>query len=247
MSTWGRSNPEDNREEEPLQLERVGGRAVSWRLVVAGLGLVLIVGALWVKPWDMFAPKVPNTSQAPIVADVATEIPQASVSEATVAAATPGPTPEPLAVVARRRQCQSPVDWRMVTAERTVTRDTRTMYAVSPVAAIGPDDPTLPLSHVFAGSLEAVGVCVPRSPVVSPVSTLHDVVLWQIETDGTAREIQRPVLLDPGLYDIGEAYFGPPADEGSSWPAGKYVFEIRRAAGPGSMWMALEFVPTGSG
>jgi hypothetical protein len=135
----------------------------------------------------------------------------------------------------------------MVTAERTVTRDTRTMYAVSPVAAVGPADPTLPFSLVYAGSLEAVGVCVPRSPVVSPVNTLHDVVLWQIEANGTAREIQRPVLLDPGLYDIGEAYFGPPADEGSSWPAGKYVFEIRRAAGPGSMWMALEFVPTGSG
>jgi hypothetical protein len=248
VSTWGRSNPEDNHEEEPLQLERVGGRGSSSRLIVAGLAVVLAIGALWVKPWDLFAPHVPvPPAQPPAVADVATDRPQASVPEPTMPAATPGPTPEPLVVVARRRQCQSPVDWRMVTAERTVTRDTRTMYAVSPVAAVGPADPTLPLSHVYAGSLEAVGVCVPRSPVVSPVNTLHDVVLWQVEPDGTAREIQRPVLLDPGLYDIGEAYFGPPADEGSSWPAGKYVFEIRRAAGPGSMWMALQFIPTGAG
>jgi hypothetical protein len=246
VSTWGRSNPDDDREEEPLRLERVGGRAVSWRLVVTGIGVVLIVGALWVKPWDMFAPTVPAPPpQVPVVADIATEAPQATEPDATASpTAIPDPTSDPLVVAARRRQCQSPVDWRMVTAERTVTRDTRTMYAVSPVAADGPADPTLPLSHVYAGTLEAVGVCVPRSPVVSPVNTLHDVVLWQVEKDGTAREIQRPVLLDPYLYDIGEAYFGPPAGEGPNWPAARYVFEIRRAAGPGSMWMALEFVPT---
>jgi hypothetical protein len=135
----------------------------------------------------------------------------------------------------------------MVTAERTVTRDTRTMYAASPVRASGPSDPTLPLSHLYARDLRAVGVCVPRSPVVSPVATLLQVVLWQVGDDGTVREIQRPVVLDPALFDVGEAYYGPPANEGPFWPPGRYVFEIRRAAGgTGSIsrWIGLEFTPT---
>ena len=119
----------------------------------------------------------------------------------------------------------------MVTAEQTVTRNTRTMYAASPVRADGPADPNLPLSHLYAGGMSAVGICVPRSPVVSPTTTLHEVILWQVAADGTVREIQRPVLVEPALYDIGEAYFGPPAGEGSLWPPGRYVFEIRRTAG----------------
>ncbi len=133
----------------------------------------------------------------------------------------------------------------MVTAETTVARDTRTMYAAVPMAASGPADPTLSLSHLFAGTLQAVGVCVPRSPVVSPTTILHDVVLWQVDDNGTAREIQRPVVLDNDLYDIGEAYFAPPVGEGPYWPEGRYIFEIRRIEGPSSRWIGLEFVPTG--
>ena len=132
----------------------------------------------------------------------------------------------------------------MVTAETTVTRDTRTMYAAVPVAASGPSDPDLPVSHLFAGTLRAVGVCVPRSPVVSPTTTLHQVVLWQVNEDGMAREVQRPVVMDGDLYDIGEAYFTPPVGEGPFWPEGRYVFEIRRIEGPGSRWIGLQFVPT---
>lgn len=79
---------------------------------------------------------------------------------------------------------------------------------------------------------------------MSPTTILHEVVLWQVEDNGVVREIQRPVLLDPALYDVGEAYFAPPVAEGATWPPGCYVFEIKRAAGAGSRWMALEFVTT---
>lgn len=105
----------------------------------------------------------------------------------------------------------------------------------------------MPVSHVHANGLQAVGVCVPRSPVVSPTTTLLQVVLWQVKSDGTVREIQRPVLIDPALFDVGEAYYAPPADEGDFWPPGRYVFEIKRAAGgtgSASRWIGLEFIPT---
>ena len=134
----------------------------------------------------------------------------------------------------------------MVTAETTTTRETRTMYAAVPVQAAGPADPALPLSHLYAEDLRAVGVCVPRGPVVSPTTTLHQVVLWQVDDSGTAREVVQPVVLDNELYDAGEAYFAPPAGEGPYWPEGRYVFEIRRIEGPGSRWIGLEFVPTAS-
>ena len=132
----------------------------------------------------------------------------------------------------------------MVTAETTVRRDTRTMYAAVPMTASGPADPALPLSHLYAGNLKAVGVCVPRSPVVSPMTILNQVVLWQVDESGFAQEIQRPVVMDNDLYDAGEAYFAPPIGDGPFWPEGRYIFEIRRLEGPGSRWIGLEFIPT---
>ncbi len=231
MSTWERSDPNEDLTESPVRLERVR-RPPRWRLIVALMSSVLALGLMWAKPWSNLPPPV------------------AKAPEMTFSIDGEAPTPEPTAkadppvIAARQRQCQSPVNWRMVTAETTVTRVTRTMFAAVPVAASGPADPALPVSHLHAGHLVAVGVCVPRSPVVSPTTTLHQVVLWQVAEDGTAREVLRPVVLDNALYDIGEAYFGPPAGEGPYWPAGRYVFEIRRLEGPTSKWIGLEFVAT---
>jgi len=242
VSTWGRSDPNDELDESAPRLEKVG-RAPRWRLVVALVSIVLVFGLMWAKPWNNLPP--------PVAA-----VPEVSFDVPGRATPTPVPTPQPtatpepvatlgpVALAAKRRQCQSPTDWRMVTAESTVTRETRTMYAAVPAPASGPTDPGLALSQLFAGELRAVGVCVPRSPVVSPTTTLHQVVLWQVEDDGTAREVERPVVMDDDLYDIGEAYFAPPIGEGQYWPQGRYVFEIRRIEGPGSRWIGLEFVPT---
>jgi len=216
-------------------------------LIVAGFAVVLVVGALWLKPWTAIPPGPPPVVPTfpPIADAVASPTPDASDDSASTGPTVePTATPNPLIVAAERRQCQSPDDWRLVTAESTITRETRTMYAATPVDASGPADPTLPTSYLYADSLRAVGVCVPRSPVVSPTATLHEVVLWQVERDGVVREIQQPILMDPALYDIGEAYFSPPVDEGATWPPGRYVFEIKRAGSTGSRWMALQFVTT---
>jgi hypothetical protein len=121
------------------------------------------------------------------------------------------------------------------------------MYATSPMEASGPNDSSLPLSYLYADTLRAVGVCVPRSPATSSTAMLGEVTLWQVESDGIAREIYRPTLIDAALYDAGEAYFAPPDTAGQTWPPGRYVFEIRSdAAGADSRWMALQFVTTRS-
>ncbi len=72
------------------------------------------------------------------------------------------------------------------------------------------------------------------------------VVVWRVSPRGTVKEITRPVILDQEMFELGEAYFGPPANLGETWPAGRSVFEIRRLAGGGSKYMALDFIPTGS-
>lgn len=246
MSTWGRSNPDDEHEEPQLRVERVAGQLPPWKLLAGLIAVVLLIGTLWLKPWDEDRPAVAIAPRAVERATVPTDRPPTEAPEHTAAATTPSPTLNPVIVAARRRQCQSPQDWRMVTAETTVTRETRTMYAASPVRALGPGDPGLSLSRLYAGNLRAVGVCVPRSPVVSPTTTLLQVVLWQVDGHGTVREVLRPVVLDSTLYDAGEAYFAPPAGGGTYWPEGRYVFEIRRAEGAGSRWIGLEFVHTGA-
>jgi hypothetical protein len=209
------------------------------------LAVVLVIGTLWFKPWEAIQPG-PSLLQATFapIAGATQAAPPSNDSAATEPAVAPTLPLDPLLLAAQRRQCQSPTDWRLVTVESSLRRETRTMYAATPVEATGPDDPTLPLSYLYSDQLRAVGVCVPRSPVVSPTTTLHEVVLWQVESDGVVREIQRPILMDPALYDVGEAYFAPPVEEGATWPPGRYVFEIRRVAGAGSRWMALEFITT---
>ena len=116
------------------------------------------------------------------------------------------------------------------------------MWAASPVRATGPADPDLPVRLVHADTLLAVGICPPKTPVVSSAVMLRDVILWQVLPDGTVTEVTRPELVDSRLYDLGEAYFGPPAGEGPFWPPGRYVFEIRRLAGAGSRWFGIEFI-----
>ncbi|MEO6350149.1 MAG: hypothetical protein ABIP53_05820 [Candidatus Limnocylindrales bacterium] len=253
MSISGRCSPE-HREVEPLRLERVGGGAPRGRIAVGLVAVVLVVATLWLKPWGADPPTVAVLPTTPFASPTPTPLTPASPTQPPTAAPQPTsarsrrplPTPvtDPLVLAARRRQCQSATNWRMVTAETTATRRTRTMYAADPVAASGPSDPTLPTSRLFALALRGVGVCVPRTPVMSPVDELMQVILWQVDSDGEAHEVARPVILDEPLFEIGEAYYGPPSDEGELWPAGRYAFEIKRIAGGRSRWMALEFIPT---
>jgi hypothetical protein len=190
---------------------------------------VLVVGVLVLKPWASW-PTEPFDALPTHVAVAATPTP----------GPTAAPTIDPMVIAAARRQCRR--DWRMVTAESSATRRTRTMYAASPGFSSGPTDTSLPLSHLYAGSLRAVGVCVPRTADTNIAAELARVVLWQISADGTVREIRNPLVIDRPLYLAGEVYWAPPEGEGDTWPVGRYVFEIRPSDGSASRWMGVEFV-----
>ena len=241
MSTWGRSSTEPPAEPsaefsaappEKAKLERVAS-ARSSRFAVAVVGLIcLMLAVALIKPWQ--APRRPGQSFAPFAVATAAPTPVPPTP-------TPEPTINPLVLAVQRRQCQSPDEWRLVTAERSITRDTRTMYAASPVEASGPNDPAISLSHLYALGLHAVGVCVPRFEGITPEQTLLSVRLWQIAPTGFVREINGAVVTDPSLYRLGEAYWAPP--EGGEWPAGRYVFEIRSKVTGADRWMGLEFDP----
>jgi hypothetical protein len=196
-----------------------------------GAAGLLVVGVLLLKPWA----NGPTQTIEPLptfLAVAATPTPTPS----------PAPTIDPMVLAAGRRQCKSPVDWRMVTAETTATRRTRTMYAAYPNFSTGPTDAAMPLSHLYASSLRAVGVCVPRSANLVVAAQLARIVLWQISDDGTVREVHDPLVTDRPLYLAGEAYWAPPVGEGETWPVGRYVFEIEPSDGGPSRWMGVEYV-----
>jgi hypothetical protein len=257
VSTWGKCDLEDDlgRSAGPdpgagPDLERVGRSESRRRILVPVISAILAVGLLWLKPWSQPPERLSDVPLPTLAIRGAQVVATASaVPSAVLSTASPRPEPPGGQLAARPRQCLAPNLWRIVSLE-TVTRShsrirsTRTLYGAVPVAADGPDDPDMPVSMLFADALSAVGICVPRSPVVSAATTLLHVVLWHVAEDGTAREILRPVVVDNNLYDVGEAYFGPPVGEGPFWPEGRYVFEIRRMEGPESRWIALQFVPT---
>ncbi len=247
MSTSGRSDPDDEGIEHTPALERVGKQPARWRLATVLIVAVVALGALWLKPWEQQRPAATAG-----VADAADATPSAAPSDV-AAAATPtaaplGPTPAQIAFAARHQHCRLSTAWHLLTSESTLKRPSRSLWAGAPEQATGPADPNLQLISVRVGSLQAVGICGPKTPVVSPAEVLRAVILWQVGTDGSVREVTRPRLLDVALYDLGEAYFQPPAGEGDVWPAGRYVFEIRRLAGgesSSSRWLGLDFVPSG--
>ena len=116
------------------------------------------------------------------------------------------------------------------------------MYAVSPSNSSGPADRTVALTRHYAGALRALGLCVPGAEAAVATLDLGRVVVWQVHADGTFRAIDHPVVVDEPLYAAGEAYWAPPAGESDTWPAGRYVFEIRPAVAGPSRWLGIEFV-----
>ena len=249
MSTSGRCNPPEPADQSvELRVERVGGPGAPLRALAVLALIGTFVTVLWLKPWAGDTPPVavvpvPANSARPATVD-ATEPDAPAPGLLTPPSAAPEPTPDPMALAARRAHCRQADIWRLVSMEESPRWKTRTMWGVSPQDASGPLDDSLVASTDHAARLTAIGVCAPATPVMSPVDELLHVVLWHVGTDGRAREITRPVIVDQELFDLGEAYYGPPEGEGDSWAPGRYVFEIKRIAGGGSRFMALDFIPT---
>jgi hypothetical protein len=207
----------------------------------AAFVVVLLLAAAWIKPWD----RNPPLPIAAVPSSPSSAAGSVAPPDPTMAAPTPAPTPDPATLAARRATCRQARIWRLVSVEESARWRTRTMWGVAVQEATGPADPQLDAALDKADRLTAIGVCAPVTPVLSAVDQLLQVVLWHVSADGTVREVTRPVIVDEPLFELGEAYYAPPQDEGETWAAGRYVFEIRRLAGGASRWLALDYVPTG--
>ncbi len=228
------------RPEDLVPMERVGGSGrrsmIVAAFVMAALGLAIL------KPWA--APEGPGPAPAGPAA--------ASAGVPAIAQATPAPTDDPVLEQARqRRQCQSPVDWRIVTMELAADRRMRTLFPVRPAVADGPADPGIEGHRVWASELLGLGVCVPRGAKTGLAGTagaLARVHIWQLHDDEAPVRLNALTTLDEPLMRLGEAYFGPPGSRGRSavWPVGRYVFQIDALEDGGQpLWFALDYLGDG--
>ena len=147
-----------------------------------------------------------------------------------------------LEAVLRRRQCQDPNEWRIVTTEVSGPLWSHSLLPVTPVAASGPADAAIVAQSFHAGQLFAIGYCAPLS--FGTYAETHDrVTVWQQVPGGRVTALHDLRVLDPGLASIGEVYLGAgTASQPASWPDGRYVFEAPGAGPGGSVgWFALVF------
>ncbi len=226
----------------PVRVERMGG--VSWRLPAAiGLVVALITIAV-VKPWGM-------SPHSPASVDRASALAGANAGSGELASPAATNDPEVEAAL-RRKLCDAPTHWRLVTVEVTALGDSRTMYGATPAEASGPADRSIPTAHLAAIRLYAIGLCRPNASGRLSVDTpFEGVTLWQIRAGGEPARIVGFLTLDQELFRLGEGYFGPPPAEPGSGPAtefppvwqpGRYVFQIDRGGDAGqSLWVALDF------
>jgi hypothetical protein len=191
----------------------------------------------WLKPWDA-GTGVGDRSRA-----LPAEVRASALDLAVATLDTASPTPVPsLELVLRRRQCQNPDAWRIVTMELTGPLWSHSLLPVTPVAASGPGDSAIVPQPFHAGQLYAIGYCVPLS-ADREIAAQDRITIWQQLPGGRLTVLHDLRVLDPGLASIGEVYFGAgSALQPVSWPDGRYVFEAQ-GAGPRGIegWFALAF------
>ena len=215
--------------------ERVGrtNRAVRAMVVLAAA----FIAVAWLKPWNAGTGVVDGSGTLPA------EVPASALDLAVATLDTASPTPMPsLELVLRRRQCQNPDAWRIVTTELSGPLWSHSLLPVTPVAASGPGDATIVAQPFHAGQLYAIGYCVPLA-AVADVAAQDRITVWEQLPGGRPKALHDLRVLDPGLASIGEVYLGAgSASQPVSWPDGRYVFEAQ-GAGPGGIegWFALAF------
>ena len=156
--------------------------------------------------------------------------------------------------------CLEPASWRTATIETWRDQTVRVWRAIDPVAASGPDDPTIPVVPAVGSRVAAIGFC---APVVGPDRPTGPVTVeaWRRDlpasegagaAPGTgARGTAAPVpLLLRSVVPAGSpspfgALFGPPADSdtGTGWTPGIIIFRYAQLASgmtTAATWFAIE-------
>lgn len=211
-------------------------------LVVLAILVAGLIALAAFKPWDTRLAGSGGADGDGPLAGVGAE------ADAKPAPNLTSPSVDPsLELVARRKQCQNPDAWRIVTMERIGPRHTRTLLPVTPVAAVGPSDPAIVARAFHAAELYAIGYCVPVADGRDVAATEARLTLWQRLPDGQPVVLHNLVVLDPALAATGEVYLGPSGGLGTAgWPSATYVFDVP-GAGPGGAvgWFSLDFSANG--
>jgi hypothetical protein len=156
-----------------------------------------------------------------------------------------------------RLLCNAPPTWRLITAEADAIGAARTMFTAVARAANAANDPSIPTVELRADRMFAIGVCRPNPAGLRvPDVPFEPIAIWNLPSHGPPVAIAGARILDLALFELGEAYYGPPeppnasgspTTETMSWGPGRYVLELDgTSSGEPSLWLGLNFVtPTG--
>ncbi len=198
-------------------------------LIAVGLALALVAVAI-VKPWGGSGLGSSPVSPAGSV-DVS---PQPS---------RPAASPEPSLA---EDACNPEAGWRVFTVEVNAGQAVRTWYSISPVAASGPTDGSIPTIRIYTEGLGRLGYCAGGSAGGS--AAFDRASGWRVDDAGNAQPIALVRAAEQGLDGSGRsALYEPPGplvgDRPGDWPPGRYVLSV----GPGEatadrVWFAAQVV-----
>jgi len=210
-------------------VEPVGRPLGPGPLIVVGLAIALVIVAV-VKPWG--GASGPGSSPVPPAgsADVLIQPSQTASPEASRV----------------EDACNPDAGWRLFTVEVNAGRAVRTWYSISPVAASGPTDGSIPTIRIYTEGLGRLGYCAGSSEGGS--AAFDRASGWRVDAAGKAQPIALVRAAEPGLDGSGRsALFEPPGplvgDRPGDWPPGRYVLSV----GPGEtvadrLWFAAQVV-----
>jgi hypothetical protein len=211
------------------RLEPSGSTRSTRSLRRGAVIVAALVGLALVKPWG-----------------VAEEPAGLPVPPRTVAVASAEPTRphDPIEDI-----CHASPSWRVTSVGLFVGSKLRESGFVTPVAAAGPGDPSIPFVLFGFSRVSALGYC---APVRTSSTGDLEVRVFRMGVDGAGtllkvmREEATPVTSLAGLFSVIAASGGAAsgtAGPTASWPPGRYVFALR-GEDYGDVWFGADLRPT---
>ena len=168
----------------PFRVETVPVRRMGrGPIVIAALAVTLIAASI-VKPWAGTDPGALDRAQelaspASVAVNVAIDAPADASSAPGRLVTAPGiAAADPAPLAPGQVECGSS-DWRIVTLGDFGRWTVRTWIAITPVAASGPADPTIPDLSLGASDIAGLGACAPSASPISPGHASRIIEAWR--------------------------------------------------------------------
>ena len=211
------------------RLEAAGSTRSTRSLRRGALIVAALVGLAIVKPWGV------------AVEPASLPVPQRPVA---VASAVPARLHDPIEEI-----CHASPSWRVTSVGLFVGSKLRESGFVTPVAAAGPGDPSIPFVLFGFSRVSALGYC---APVRASSTEDLEVRVFRMGVGGAGtlikvlREEATPATSLAGLFSVIAASGGAASSTvgpTASWPPGRYVFALR-GQGYGDVWFGADLRPT---